>query len=111
MGGPLTGLLVSTNAGASWAPVVSNAGAGVDGVDITAVDSRGSNVILVTGERNNLSSQVSAKRGLWRSVDGGTTFTQLATGTGNVPKLPVGDYTDLVNAPGNLSAMYCAVVN
>ncbi len=109
-------LLRSTNAGASWSPVVFTAGNGLAGVNISGLQSRGSNVVIVIGRQDSLytGTNLSMQRGLWRSGDANNptaTFTNLATGTGNPAGLPVGDYTDLVNGPGNMSLMYTAVVN
>jgi hypothetical protein len=130
-------LLRTKDAGATWSPVTFTVGSDLDGVNITGVQSRGDNVVVVTGRRDTYyGAQLTPRRGFWRSDDADRSNTQclgagapyvcctgagtgacaptavnLATGIGNAAGLPVGDYTDVVNGPGNLSLMYTAVVN
>jgi len=104
-GGPLNGLMKSTDLGLTWSPINN---ATLNGVNVTAVLPRATNVILVSGRNDTFSTPVSTKQGLYRTQDGGINFTNLAGDPDT--KLPVGEYTDLAFAPGNLSAMYVAVV-
>jgi hypothetical protein len=97
-GGPLIGLLKTTNAGNTWTPLGSLSGMNIRVVIPTAVldAGTGQQVVLVA----------STNGGIWRSKDGGNSFTQLSgAGTG----LPGGSLTDVVADPGQASRFYAAV--
>ena len=96
-GGERTGLLRTTNGGATWTPV----GGDLATSNISGVAARG-NVIVAAANTSdpNLFSGV----GIFRSVDAGATFTQIsgAAGTG----LPNTQAVDLAGDPSNPSRLF-----
>ena len=78
-GGPLTGLLRTTDGGAHWTAI--NDGGALAQQGITGVAAVGSTIISSAGIGGAPSCATS---GIFRSADGGTTFTQVsgASGTG-----------------------------
>jgi photosystem II stability/assembly factor-like uncharacterized protein len=106
-GGLRTGLLVSTDGGNTWAPAAGNAT--VAGVTIVNVEARGPLILaagfepLATAPPNN---PIAAQQGaLYRSTDGGRTFTVGA------PGLPPGPVSSLVGDPSNPAKFYAAVTS
>lgn len=98
-GGALTGLLLSNNGGDSWTPVGAVA---LDGRNISGVALRGATILA---SANNAVAGTAGLGGLYRSIDGGNTFT-LVSGTNG---LPTGNVTDLVGDPTNANRFYIAV--
>jgi hypothetical protein len=107
-------LLKSSNRGQTWAPVSAP---NLDGLDITGLVVRGNDLVVVAAK-----SPSADKRGLYRRCSNSeASINKCPEGTAEdtiirisglaTSGLPSGDYTDIVNAPGNLSAMYTAVVN
>jgi uncharacterized repeat protein (TIGR01451 family) len=95
-GGPLAGLLRTTDGGDSWTQIsppilVQN---------ISGVAARGATLLAAA----NLTF-VGINGGLFRSVDGGINWV-LVSGTGG---LPAGGVFDLVGDPGNLNRFYLSV--
>lgn len=103
-GGVLDGLLVSNNAGASW----TNLGANLPPISMESVSIRGSVVMAAAfNEEGSWTSNsgVEAGSGLYRSTDGGHTFTQVAG-------LPSGAAASaLVGDPSNPNRFYVAVTD
>lgn len=99
-GGTLAGLIVSTNGGLSWAPIVPQSGslATPVGQNITAVAERDS--IILAAVNNG------ATGGLLRSIDGGTTFVFVPASSG----LNAGPISDLVGDPNDPNRFYAAVL-
>jgi Ca2+-binding RTX toxin-like protein len=100
-GGRLTGLIRTTDAGASWQ---SLGAATLANRSISAVIVRG-NKILAAATNSFLTT--AGAGGLWISTDGGATFAPAAGG------LPAGDVGDLVADPSDAtnSRFYAAVIN
>src|SRR5262245_23184955 len=96
-GGPLTGLLRTTDGGDNWTqinhPVVANQ-------NISGVAARGS-TLLASGN----ATFAGINGGLFRSIDGGVNWV-LVSGSGG---LPIGAVFDLVGVPGNLNRFYVTV--
>jgi uncharacterized repeat protein (TIGR01451 family) len=95
-GGPLTGLLRTTDGGDNWAPIshpllVQN---------ISGVAARGATLLAAA----NLTF-VGINGGLFRSVDGGINWVLVSGSNG----LPAGGVWDLVGDPGNLNRFYVTV--
>jgi Bacterial Ig domain len=95
-GGPLTGLLRTTDGGNNWTPIshpllVQN---------ISGVAARGDTLLAAANfQFINLSG------GLFRSTDGGINWALVSGSNG----LPVGGVFDLVGVPGNLNRFYVSV--
>ena len=103
-GGLRDGLLYSNDGGTSWTALGESTFAGqtVDGLAV-----RGKTILAGTFEKSNLVSGLALnKGGLYRSTDGGATFTQVSRGAG-LPPWPV---TSLVGDPDNPAKLYAAVV-
>ncbi len=104
-GGLRTGLLFSSNGGASWTSV----GAGIfGGQSVDAVTVHGSTILAGTFEPDFAANPTPRTVGaLYRSTNGGAGFTQIsgAAGTG----LPGGPITSLVTDPANPNHIYAAV--
>src|SRR3954468_24788278 len=81
-GGDRDGLYISTNGGLSFAPVAGNNLLTTPGVNISSIAANGQNILVGVNTSNSGSI---AHQGIWRSIDGGTTFTHLS---GSVPGLP-----------------------
>jgi len=93
--GPLTGLLRTTDGGATWTPIDC---AGVlDGLNISGVAPRGAVIVLSA----SFATPNTAKQGVWRSTDAGATCTQIS-GTG----LPAGRSLDLAGDPTNPARLF-----
>ena len=90
-GGPLEGILRTTDGGDHWTPLGST---DLSSQDLSAVAPRGSIIV------------VASQTGIWRSTDTGATFSHKATASGIV----VGDATDLVGDPANTAVLYAAIV-
>jgi len=102
-GGPQTGLLYTTNAGASWSPL---GGTALAGQSVIGVAARGSTILAATFEEQAVTlTQASsgAAYGLYRSVDGGASFSRVGA-------LP-GPVTSLVADPTNSARFYAAVTS
>jgi photosystem II stability/assembly factor-like uncharacterized protein len=91
IGGPLTGVLRTTDGGDHWTPLGSDS---LSGQDISAVASRGP-VIVVTSQT-----------GVWRSDDTGATWNHEGSASG----IHFGRATDLVGDPSDPNVLYAALV-
>lgn len=102
VGGTRAGLLKSTDGGDTWARV--NGGGTLTGRQARAVVADGDNITLAVdlSDANSYSTL-----GLFRSINGGTTFSQLTgvAGTG----LPSARAGDLVADPTNASVLYAGL--
>src|SRR5262249_18259227 len=96
-GGNLTGLLKSTDAGDTWKP---RGQAALGGRNIVAVISRGQVVFAAA-------NQLAAGGGLYRSTDGGNSFTMLSGVAGS--GLPSGAVNELSSYPSQLTRLYAGV--
>jgi hypothetical protein len=90
-GGALTGLLRTTNGGATWTAI--NGGGVLNGANIFGVAPRGNTFVLAT-----------TNRGVLRSTDGGTTWATISGGTGT--GLPTGAAFDLASDPTNNARLF-----
>jgi hypothetical protein len=85
LGGPRSGVLLTTD-GATWtAPAGGGTGSILDGANITGVAARGK-VLLASSDR-----------GMYRSTDTGATFTLISNGVAS--GLPAGNYFDIAETP------------
>jgi hypothetical protein len=77
-GGPQTGLLYTTNAGTSWSAL---GGTTLAGQSVIGVAARGSTILAATFEEQAVTltqANSGAAYGLYRSVDGGKSFSRMA---------------------------------
>lgn len=105
IGGLRNGLLRSTNAGNSWSTI--DGGGVLFGKNVSGVAPRGDTIVISVNEADAFTF---GNIGIWRSTDGGATFTQIATGTGAATGLPGGVTYDLVGDPNDPSRLYTSVV-
>ena len=98
LGGPRTGLLRSTDGGASWTALNSMLGR-----DIVGVAGRGS-IIVVAVERSDFGTTC-LELGIWRSVDTGASFTQMSNNPGGTG-LPCGFAWDLAGDPTDSTRLF-----
>lgn len=104
-GGARIGLLRTTDGGKNW--TVRNGGGVLNDKNISGVAARG-NVLVVSV--NTALAFTFANIGIWRSADGGATFTQIAVGNGAATGLPGGVTNDLVGVRGNPNRLFTGVV-
>lgn len=98
-GGPRTGLQRTVNGGNTWTEI--NGGGVLTGKNIAGVAARGNTLVVAVNEADTF---ISANTGLFRSVNGGATFTQISGGLGT--GLPSGVCNDLAADPVNQSVLY-----
>ena len=97
-GGPRSGLLRTTNGGATWTAI--NGGGALSGKNISGVAARGTRIVVSVNTADN---PAVAGLGLFRSTDSGATFTQISS--------PAGIAFDLVRDPLNSSRLFTGVVS
>src|SRR5215471_13637840 len=102
-GGLRNGLLYSNDGGSTW---TSLGAATLGGQTVDAVAARG-NVLLAGTFEESFAASAAQRRvgGLYRSTDGGATFT-LVSGTGGLPTGPV---NSIVGDPNNSNRIFAAV--
>jgi hypothetical protein len=105
LGGNRVGLYKSTNAGANWTLV--NGGGVLFGKDISGVAARGNTIVIAVDTADAFTF---ANIGIWRSTDGGATFTQIAVGNGALTGLPGGVTHDLVGDRAHPTRLFTSVV-
>jgi photosystem II stability/assembly factor-like uncharacterized protein len=96
IGGPLTGLLRTTDGGAHWNAI------DVNGLSqIRGVAARGSTIVVAV---DYAQPYYCSSIGIFRSTNGGATFEPISGATGS--GIPFGNPTDLVEDPGNSANLY-----
>jgi autotransporter-associated beta strand protein len=105
-GGPATGLLYTTDGGANWRALGQNSA--FAGESVVSAMARGSTILAATFE-TQAPFKATAGYGLFRSTDGGTTFSMVSGGA--VSGLPTGAVTSLVADPNDPATFYAAVKN
>ena len=104
-GGVQNGLLFSTDGGATFTHL---GGATLSGQSVIGVQARGGTMLAATFEpRAAEAGGSSFTGGLFRSTNGGATFTQVSGAGGSGP--PLGPVTSLVGDPANPNVFYAAV--
>jgi autotransporter-associated beta strand protein len=98
--GALTGLLYTTNGGATWSNL---GGTTLAGQSVVGVEARGNVILAATFE--DFQTSTTAGYGLFRSTNDGQTFTRVSGSNG----LPNGAVTSLVADPSDSSRFYAAV--
>ncbi|TCT04805.1 autotransporter outer membrane beta-barrel domain-containing protein [Paralcaligenes ureilyticus] len=92
--GASTGIVRFDTTTGAWSPPLGN---DLMGKDISRIIANGNQIVVGIKTSPN-------DPGVWRSADGGATFTNASTG------LPAGNITSLVNDPNNANRYYAAVV-
>lgn len=104
-GGSRAGLLKTTDGGASWTLV--NGGGVLTGKNISGIVVRGDTILVSV---NTADSAVTTNLGVWRSTNGGSTFTQMAVGDGSgATGLPAGVSYDIVSSPAAPDTVYTCI--
>ena len=103
IGNQRIGLMRSTNAGQNWQ--VIDGGGVLQGKNITGVHANGNTIVVSVNVADTFNP---ANIGIFRSTNGGTSFTQISTGAST--GLPGGVSYDLVAEPLNSSVLYTSVV-
>ncbi len=103
LGGNRVGLYKTTNAGSTWTNVT---GSGILlGKDISGVAPRGNTIVISVDTADAFTF---GNIGIWRSTDGGTTFTQISGGVGT--GLPGGVTHDLAGDAANPARLFTSVI-
>lgn len=105
-GGARIGLLKTSNGGASWTTL--DGGGTLAGKNISGVAPRGNTIVVSANTGDNSAIN---QLGIFRTVNGGTTFTQISSGNGSVTGLPAGITFDLAGDPANPARLFTAVVS
>jgi photosystem II stability/assembly factor-like uncharacterized protein len=100
VGGPLTGILRTTNGGTNWTQLVS---AGVVGANVSGIAARGATIVVSIDLADNFTC---ANIGIFRSTNTGASFTQISGGASG---LPLGRAFDVAADPTNNAVLYTAV--
>ncbi|HEX4952800.1 MAG TPA: RTX toxin [Thermoanaerobaculia bacterium] len=103
--GAAIGLLRTTNGGESW--TVINGGGTLLGKNISGVAARGNTLVVSV---NTADAFTFPNIGIFRSADGGATFTQISVGNGAGTGLPGGVANDLVGDPLNPSRLFTSIL-
>ena len=107
-GGLRTGLLYSTNGGATWSALGA---AALAGQSVIGVAARGSTILAATFEAQapavTTSTATGAAYGLYLSANGGQSFALVAPSSG----LPAGAVTALVADPSSSSTFYASITS
>ena len=104
------GLLYSTNGGATWTDLGTTSA--LEGESVIGVAARGNTILAATFEEQQVNTTTSAlgnAYGLYRSTNGGTSFTLVSGAAGS--GLPAGAVTSLVADPNNPTKFYAAVTS
>jgi hypothetical protein len=99
-GGSRTGLLRTTDGGATWAAI--DGGGVLSGLNISGVAPRGATIVASVNDADNVTC---AEAGIWRSTDGGATFVKLSVAAG----VPDGEAFDLASDALSSGTLYTAI--
>ncbi|MGB7324761.1 MAG: Ig-like domain-containing protein, partial [Rubripirellula sp.] len=102
-GAERVGLYKSTDGGANWTILDDKLAGG----NISGIAANADNVVVSV---NVADSGGFANTGIFRSVDGGTTFTQVSVGDGTTTGLPGGFSYDLAVDPVNPNVLYTSTI-
>jgi hypothetical protein len=100
VGGPRTGVARTTDGGTTWTALAS---ASLSGKNISGIAARGATIVVSV---NDADASVCENFGVFRSVDSGSSFTQV---TGGGTGLPRGRAFDLASDPSNPAVLYVPI--
>ena len=104
LGNNRVGLYQSVNGGDSWTLLNDN----LDGANISGIAANGSNIVVSVNTADNFDL---ANTGIFRSTNGGVSFTRMSVGDGSgASGLPEGASYDLVADPLNPDILYTSMV-
>lgn len=98
------GIYKSIDGGQSWTILDDRLAGG----NISGIAAHGDNIVVSVNTADSFSF---ANLGIFRSTDGGNTFTQVSLGDGSTTGLPGGISFDLVADPVTPSTLYTSIVN
>lgn len=99
------GLLLTTDGGTTWdRPGANNF---LLGKNISGVAARGDTLVVSANTADNFTFN---NIGVFRSTDGGDSFSRVSVGTGAATGLPAGASYDLVGDPTNPNVLYTGIV-
>ncbi len=104
-GGDRTGLLHTADGGSSWSAL--DGGGVLRGKNISGVAARGNTMVVSVNFANNFTF---SNIGIFRSTNGGATFSQISNGDGSATGLPGGSTYDLASDPTNSNVLYTGTV-
>jgi hypothetical protein len=104
-GGERIGLLRSTDSGATWS--VIDGGGDMNGRNVAAVAARGSTIVAAVNTADDFTF---SELGIFRSTDGGASFTQISNGDGTATGLPGGVTHDLGRDRANPDRLFTSVI-
>ncbi len=105
LGNKRIGLLKSVDGGQSWQLV--NGNGILNGKNISGIVANGNNIVVSV---NVADSFTYSNVGIFRSTNGGASFTQMSVGNGSSTGLPGGVSYDLVADPANANILYTSTV-
>jgi photosystem II stability/assembly factor-like uncharacterized protein len=105
LGGNRVGLYKSPDAGDSWTAVTG--GGTLLGKNISGLAPRGNTIVISVDTADAFTF---GNIGIWRSTDGGASFTQIAVGNGAATGLPGGVTFDLAGDPTDSHKLFTSVL-
>ena len=105
IGNARTGLMRTSNGGQTWQAV--DGGGLLRGKNISGIYVNGNTIVVSV---NVADSFTFSNVGIFRSTNGGATFTQISTGNGAATGLPGGVSYDLISDPVTPSTLYTSTV-
>jgi hypothetical protein len=101
-GGPAQGLIKTTDGGTTWQHM---GGTNLNGLTFRSIAATA--VLDPTTNKQIIMLAPTNGPGLFRSTDGGVTFTNVSTGAAN--RLPAGNVSQIMGDPGNTSRFYAGL--
>lgn len=105
LGGARLGLIRSSNGGASWQTITG--GGLLLGKNISGIAARGATIVVSVDVADAFTF---GNIGIFKSTNGGATFTQISQGNGAATGLPGGVTNDLVGDPNNPARLFTSVL-
>lgn len=102
-GGERLGVLLDHGSG--WE--LKDGGGTFVGKNVSGIALRGATIVVSVNAADN---DVNTERGVWRSVDGGDTFTRVSIGDGTTTGLPEGLSFDIGRDPSSPARLYTVIV-